>query len=40
MASYDTLFSIRRLWTILAAGLFVMFGTLLSTLQSAIRTNT
>ena len=29
MTSYDTLFSIRRLWIILAASMVVMFGTLL-----------
>ena len=29
MASYDTLFSIRRLWIILAASMVAMFGTLL-----------
>jgi nitric oxide reductase subunit B len=29
MTAYDTVFSIRRLWVILAAGMVVMFGTLL-----------
>ena len=29
MTTYDTLFSIRRLWIILAASMLVMFGTLL-----------
>ena len=29
MATYSSHFSIRRLWTILAAGMLVMFGTLL-----------
>ncbi|HET7609743.1 MAG TPA: nitric-oxide reductase large subunit, partial [Gammaproteobacteria bacterium] len=29
MMTYDTLFSIRRLWIILAASMVVMFGTLL-----------